>query len=805
MKILSALLCVLMTMSSFTVFAAENTQTAGNDTQKNAVTIYYKGYSNPYIHYQVENGNWTATPGVAMTPDTTVDGYTHSYTIDLGSYSYANVCFNDGHGDWDSQNGRNYHFEKGTYTFKNGVITPVTGDNKFGIESLDTSLSNGKVTVGQSFEISVKLKNATTQAVNKFTYVDPYGNESTIHNYANAYGCAWQFPKTGVYKIRVYSKESYTATDYVMAEKSIIVENKKFGIKSVDLTPADGKVTVGQSFNIDVKLDNATTQAVNKFTSVDANGNEITIHNYANAYGCAWQYYKAGTYKIRVYSKESYNATNYVMAEKTVTVVDDNKSDNQTTIYYKGYSTPYIHYQVENGSWTNAPGYRMDATSEMTGYTHKFTIDLGTKSYVNVCFNDGHGDWDSQNGRNYHFEKGTYTFKNGVITPVTGDNKFGIESLDTSLSNGKVTVGQSFEISVKLKNATTQAVNKFTYVDPYGNESTIHNYANAYGCAWQFPKTGVYKIRVYSKESYTATDYVMAEKSIIVLAKNDLKFTKTYADSETTVDAGYSLYVSADVTGGVAPYKYEFGYTKDGKVTSYTTDDNDYSFYPKEECTLTPFVKVTDATGKTISHTYNTVKVIKGLKVTDINVTPNSPQVVGTKLNIKADIINGRMMYGRYATCDYVIKKDGKVVETLKDPYNTSADWTPTEAGNYTITCNVNDITGRSATKTVNFVVKDKNAAKNVVTIYYKGYSTPYIHYQVGNGNWTAVPGVAMTSTNEKSGYTHKYTIDLGSATYANACFNNGNGSWDSRNGQNYHFEKGTYTFSNGNMTKIAD
>ena len=61
-----------------------------------------------------------------------------------------------------------------------------------------------------------------------------------------------------------------------------------------------------------------------------------------------------------------------------------------------------------------------------------------------------------------------------------------------------------------------------------------------------------------------------------------------------------------------------------------------------------------------------------------------------------------------------------------------------------------------------------------------------------------------MTSTNEKTGYTHNYTIDLGTSTYANVCFNNGNGSWDSRNGQNYHFEKGTYTFSNGTMTKIS-
>lgn len=97
----------------------------GTTPDKNAVTIYYKGYSSPYIHYQVGDGNWTTVPGKAITPDTTVDGYIHTYTIDLGTSDYANVCFNDGNNNWDSRNGQNYHFEKGTYTFSNGNMTKI--------------------------------------------------------------------------------------------------------------------------------------------------------------------------------------------------------------------------------------------------------------------------------------------------------------------------------------------------------------------------------------------------------------------------------------------------------------------------------------------------------------------------------------------------------------------------------------------------------------------------------------------------------------------------------------------------------
>ena len=103
---------------------------------------------------------------------------------------------------------------------------------------------------------------------------------------------------------------------------------------------------------------------------------------------------------------------------------------------------------------------------------------------------------------------------------------------------------------------------------------------------------------------------------------------------------------------------------------------------------------------------------------------------------------------------------------------NNTLEWTPEEDGNYTITCDIMVRNDLVASKTVDYTVKD-----NSITMYYKGYSNPNIHYQVGSGSWTNVPGVAMTATNEVSGYTHKYTINLGNATYANVCFNDGNGN----------------------------
>ena len=577
----------------------------GTTPDKNAVTIYYKGYSSPYIHYQVGDGNWTTAPGKAMTPDTTVDGYTHTYTIDLGTSDYANVCFNDGNNNWDSKNGQNYKFKKGTYTFKNGVITPIAVDNNFGIKSFDITPADGKIEAGDYVSMKVTLKNATSGAVSKFTYLDSNNKEYTIYDYASVSGCSWQFNKSGTYRVRVYSKESYGSTSYVMAEKTVFVAEKKLKIESFDLTPEDGNITVGDSVEMKVKLKNATSGAVSKFTYLDSNNKEYTIYDYASVSGCSWQFNKSGTYRVRVYSKESYGSTNYVMAEKTVTVAEKQPLK-----------------------------------------INQFNINSNTGS-VPFCDN---------------------------------------------------------------------------------------------------------------------------------------------------------VNMSVNASGGKAPYQYEFA------MNQYNTRTVLQPFSTKNIFTVIPEyignynyeVTVKDATGATVTVT-KSIYVAQAC-IDNLNISSSTVKV-NDIVKFSADIKNLSSLV-TYHDYTYTVTKDNKT-ETLTTNSDRTANWTPKEAGKYTMLLQIKHngkyIAGRSIEVTV-----DK-ASENVVTIYYKGYSTPYIHYQVGNGSWTDAPGNKMTSTNEKTGYTHKYTIDLGTSTYANVCFNNGNGSWDSRNGQNYHFEKGTYTFSNGNMTKIAD
>ena len=94
-------------------------------TQGNKAVVYYKrsastSWSNAYIHYKVNNGKWTTSPGVNMTKISA--GY-WSYTIDLGKETEATVCFNNGSGSWDSNGNSNYTVRVGSSLVTNGSVS----------------------------------------------------------------------------------------------------------------------------------------------------------------------------------------------------------------------------------------------------------------------------------------------------------------------------------------------------------------------------------------------------------------------------------------------------------------------------------------------------------------------------------------------------------------------------------------------------------------------------------------------------------------------------------------------------------
>lgn len=91
-------------------------------------------------------------------------------------------------------------------------------------------------------------------------------------------------------------------------------------------------------------------------------------------------------------------------------------NQNTVTIYYfTGWQNAHIHYAINGGQWTQAPGVRMTRSAAYPGYS-EVTINLNSATGLQAVFNNGSGQWDNNGGRNYQFSQGVYTLRNGVIT-----------------------------------------------------------------------------------------------------------------------------------------------------------------------------------------------------------------------------------------------------------------------------------------------------------------------------------------------------------------------------------------------------
>ena len=659
-----------------------------NEITKNQSIIYYKGYSNPYIHYQVAGGSWTAVPGVKMIATSEMSGYTHKYTIDLGTATYATVCFNDGNNSWDSNNGSNYKFEQGTYTYSNGTITKVTPPTPANLTAKVSVTGGNTVPTNHNITIVGSATGGTAPYQYKYTYTTS-GVETTIKDFSTQTSTPVKFATQGTYVVTVTVKDSTGKTSTATTTVTAAIVDIS-GIKASKTT-----VKAGETVTFTASSNNYRVPVTYKY-AISGNGVSQTLTTASNG-SASWTPSKEGTYTLTV--TMLYNGSALTTKTMSYTVEKSDVTENQVTIYYKGYSTPYIHYQAGTGSWTNAPGYAMTATTEQSGYTHKYTINLGTATYATVCFNNGSGNWDSNNGSNYKFNKGTFGFSNGNIV----------------------------EISKPTPTTLTAKVN-------------------------------------IQGGSYMPTSQ--------------------------------SIFINASAEGGTAPYQYKFSFVENGneKVIRDFSSNTQLETLFVTPVTCKVLVTVKDANSKTAQA--STMLYVSSVSINSLTADKSKAKV-GETVKFKAVPNNANMNL----TYRYTIKVDGSY-QMLTTNSDNSASWTPTKEGTFDVTANLLYNGKVVASKVISYTVeKSDPVTENTITIYYKGYSTPYIHYQVDGGSWTNAPGYAMTATNEVSGYTHKYTIKLGQKTFATVCFNNGSNQWDSNGGSNYKFNKGTYTFSNGTIT----
>ena len=659
---------------------------------ENQTVVYYKGYSSPYIHYQVAGGSWTEVPGVKMTETSEIDGYTHKYTINLGQAASATVCFNDGNGHWDSNNGSNYQFSKGTFGYSNGKIVEISKPEPDKLTVQASIVGGNSVPVNQNFTIAAAAAGGT--APYQYKYIYSIGNsETVIKDYSNLTSTSFKFETPNTYTVNVTVKDSKGET----ATSTITISALNVSISGIKADKT--QIKVGDNVTFTASANTGRVPVTYQYTIVGNGVSQVLTTNKDNS--ASWSPTKEGTYTLSV--SILYNGSTITTQTMSYTVEKaDPVKDNEIIVYYKGYATPYIHYQVAGGNWTAVPGMKMTETSEIDGYTHKYTINLGQATSATVCFNDGNGNWDSNNGSNYQFNKGTFGYSNGKIVEIS---------------------------------------------KPEPDQLT-------------------------AKVSIEGGDYIPV----------NLPFT-----------------INTQAQGGTAPYQYKYTCKVNGAETvirDFSTSTS-VTYQPKSTDIHNVTVTVKDSTGKTVQSDVNVYMVNLGFSAFRAS---KEKVKTGESVTFTATADSFRI------PVSYRFTISGNGISQTLTSTTGNATWTPNKEGVYTIKADIlfNGLT--AATRSMSYTVeKGNDITLNQIVIYYKGYSTPYIHYQVGSGAWTEVPGKPMTETSEMNGYTHKYIIDLGTQSYANVCFNDGHNNWDSRNGANYRFTKGRYTYSNGMISTVSN
>jgi len=82
----------------------------------------------------------------------------------------------------------------------------------------------------------------------------------------------------------------------------------------------------------------------------------------------------------------------------------------KTIHYYSTWSTAYLHYEKDNGSWTSVPGVQM--SQESNGW---YSTSVQDENELTFCFNNGSGGWDSSDGANYSATASEVWVKDGQV------------------------------------------------------------------------------------------------------------------------------------------------------------------------------------------------------------------------------------------------------------------------------------------------------------------------------------------------------------------------------------------------------
>lgn len=472
------------------------------------------------------------------------------------------------------------------------------------------------------------------------------------------------------------------------------------------------------------------------------------------------------------------------------------------------------------------------------GDTKVLMIERGTKGAVIINLN-----------YNEYSLSSVTNLKNGTYTNQTDNNNV------FTVSNGRITgklparsVVVLFDYqenapSVSIENCPTSFRSDSVALKLCSKNTTHATYSINGGTSYLYDNNDI--ITIGSGDSYNTT-YTVELRGI---NEQGVTTSKTYTIKKVDPNAYTTIYFSKPSNWGNTVYAYV--YNENGTVTenngtwpgvamSYTSSNGYYNYSFHEDWSNAKVIfsdgtnqtpeankpgfavnedhlyDTSGDTGKVITETVTPSPSPSVVPSPSVSETPSGDKIYFTKpsswnSNIYAYIYteSGSSVVKNAAWPGVAMSKESNGEYSCNIGINVTSDTrvifsdgnnqTPgaskpgfivTKGGHY-------DVNGATTTPTT-------TPSGNKVTIYYNtGWSSAYAHYKVGNGSWTTAPGVQM-SNSSYNGY-KTITIDLGTSTNLTACFNNGSGNWDSKNGSNYYFASaGTYTVSNGTISNGA-
>ncbi len=146
----------------------------------------------------------------------------------------------------------------------------------------------------------------------------------------------------------------------------------------------------------------------------------------------------------------------------TVNVTGEAPVVHDTTVYYPankfGANSTYLHYRIGTGTWTTAPGVKMEAACD--GYV-KYTIEGTEGGQIEFVFNNGSGQWDNNGNKNYTASGANVVVENGTVGSVAPCvTVVPVSSVAISGGNFELKEGASKQLSATVapSNATDRAV-----------------------------------------------------------------------------------------------------------------------------------------------------------------------------------------------------------------------------------------------------------------------------------------------------------------------------------------------------------